>query len=1175
MNCPNCAAENIPGAKFCNDCGTPLAAGCPNCGATNKPGAKFCNECGWSLAGGEAPRPTQAAVLQTGGPTAERRLVTVLFADIVGFTPFAEQLDAEDVRDTLSNYFELCAQIVERYGGTIEKYIGDAVMAVWGAPLAHEDDAERAVRAALELVESVSTLGEGVQARGGVLSGEAAVTVGATNQGLVAGDLVNTAARLQSVAPAGSVLVGESTMRASSNAIAYEPAGEQELKGKLAPVTAWRATRVVAERGGRNRSEQLEAPFVGRADELRLLKDLFHATGREQKVRLVSVIGPAGIGKSRLAWEFLKYVDGLVETTYWHDGRSPAYGEGISFWALGEMIRGRAGLLEGDDEATTRSKVSETVAQWVTDADERTWIERSLLALLGIEAGIAADELFAAWRTFFERISEQGTVTLVFEDLHFADSGLLDFIDHLLDWGRAHPIYIVTLSRPELLERRADWGAGKRSFTSLYLEPLATAEMRELLAGLVPGLPDSAAQAIVARADGIPLYAVETVRMLVADGRLVERDGGYQPVGELDSLAVPETLTALISSRLDSLEPADRSLIQDAAVLGQTFAMAAVGSVSGSPETELERRLRRLVKREMLSFQADPRSPERGQYAFVQALIREVAYNTLSKKERKARHLAAARYFESLVSDELAGALAGHYLAAYGNAGEPAEANALRAQSKIALRAAAERASSLGAYDQAGRFVEQAIEIAVDEIDLADLRLRAGEAYTHAASFDRAEAHLHVAIDLYGRTGDVTGAARATAELARTMLDGRKNQAALALLEETPSEFAAISDPETAVLLLRMRARALAQNELYARAVAVADEALDIAEHADLVFLIGELMLVKGMSLANLGRLQEGAALMHASEALARQHGFEILLANSLTVQTAALVDFEPQRAWDAAREALAIARRTGRRDSMLMAANNVGYTGFIVGDWVTAVAELDAALADERLDPGSRVWLTSNWVIVHVCRGDDVSAQLTTLSGLVNEANEPELTAASRDAWANAAFASGDLSAAAKEWRTVGSEYKAMAPWAYYQAARCAVWESDIESLHDDVTAFDAARVHGSMITARRMTMTAYTAALEGRSSEALHLFRQALEAWRQIGQVWDEALTGLDAVRTLDPADPAVADIGRRTREILARLEARPFLALLDAALAAEQPRANSSRRPIPSVEIEPATA
>ncbi len=405
MICPNCGTVNGAGAKFCQECATPLATTCPNCGTAANPGAKFCQECATPLTATATAPAAPTPVTATETPGAERKLVTVLFADLVGFTPFAEERDAEDVRETLNRYFDLAREVIGRYGGTVEKFIGDAVMAVWGAPTTHEDDAERAVRAALELVDAVPTLGATIQARAGVLTGEAAVTIGATNQGMVAGDLVNTASRLQGVAQPGTVLVGGSTHRATSAAIAYEEAGEQTLKGKQAPVEAWRAIRVVGERGGRNRSEQLEAPFVGRREELRLLKDLFHATGREKLLRVVSVIGPAGIGKSRLAWEFLKYVDGLVETVYWHSGRSPAYGEGITFWALGEMIRERAGLAEQDDEPTTRAKVREQVEQWVPDADDRAWIERALLTLLGVESGMASDQLFGAWRTFFERIA--------------------------------------------------------------------------------------------------------------------------------------------------------------------------------------------------------------------------------------------------------------------------------------------------------------------------------------------------------------------------------------------------------------------------------------------------------------------------------------------------------------------------------------------------------------------------------------------------------------------------------------------------------------------------------------------------------------------------------------------------------------------------------------------------
>ncbi|HYN69745.1 MAG TPA: adenylate/guanylate cyclase domain-containing protein, partial [Candidatus Eisenbacteria bacterium] len=676
MNCPNCGTLNEAGRKFCGECGTRLAVTCAVCGTANAPGVRFCGECGNALASADqvsstaGPRtaPPTASAPERAAPVAERRLVSVLFADLVGFTTLSEGRDHEEVRDLLSRYFDASREIIERYGGSVEKFIGDAVMAVWGAPTAHEDDAERAVRAALDLVEAVPRLGRGLEARAGVLTGEAAVTLGATGQGMVAGDLVNSASRLQSIAPPGVVLAGESTQHATASSIAYEPAGEQLLKGKTAPVPAFRAVRVIGERGGRGRSDRLEAGFVGRDSELRLLKDLYHATARERRVRLVSITGQGGVGKSRLAWELRKYADGVVEKVWWHEGRSPAYGEGITFWALGEMVRSRAGLVETDDETTTRAKLAETAARFVPDIEERERVERALQVLLGVgEASSAGGgELFSAWRTFFERMAGDSLAVLLFEDLHWADQGLLDFIDHMLEWSRNVPILIITLARPELLERRPDWGAGRRNFLALDLGPLETDVMRELLAGFVPDLPDAAARTIVGRAEGIPLYAVETIRMLVAEGRLRERDaGGFEPTGELGELAIPETLHALIAARLDGLDPAERALIQDAAVLGQSFTPAGLAAVSALAPAELEARLRVLVRSDLLREEIDPRSPERGQYEFVQALIREVAYSTLALKDRRTRHLAAARFFESLGEEELAGAQAAHYLAAY------------------------------------------------------------------------------------------------------------------------------------------------------------------------------------------------------------------------------------------------------------------------------------------------------------------------------------------------------------------------------------------------------------------------------------------------------------------------------------------------------------------------------
>ena len=725
MICASCGTENRSGSRFCDSCGTALAATCPHCGEPNRADARFCASCGQAL-GADAPAAIPVSVPATA--TAERRLVTVVFTDLVGFTTLAEDRDPEAVRELLSRYFDTATEIVQLHGGTVEKFIGDAVMAVWGTPVAHEDDAERAVRAALELVDAVSALSPDLRARAGVLTGEAAVTLNALNQGMVAGDLVNTAARLQGVAEPGTVLVGEATRRAAESAIVFEPIGDHSLKGKTSPVPAWQAIRVVAARGGQGRADALEAPFVGRDEELRELKEVLHAVGRERRVRLVSITGPGGIGKSRLVWELEKYIDGVAEDIYWHRGRSPSYGEGVTFWALGEMVRRRAQLTEDDDEATTRQRLEATLAEHVPDASERERIGPALLCLLGLDEGGAAggrETLFPAWRLLFERIAEKGTTVLVFEDLQWADSGLLDFIDHLLDWSRGLPILVVTLARPELFDRRPDWGANRRHLTAMALEPLTDDAVRQLLNGLVPGLPHDALAAIVGRAEGVPLYAVETVRGLLADGRIRRVGDVYEPVGDLSNITVPESLRSLIASRLDGLEATDRSLLQDAAVLGQVFGADALAEVNGIGVPELEPRLRDLVRREVLDVESDPRSPERGQYKFVQSLIREVAYGTLARRDRRARHLAAARHYEALGDDELAGALANHYMAAREASDEGPEADAITSQARLALSGAADRAAALGAHDQAVTYLDQALAIATDPTDRASLLDRA------------------------------------------------------------------------------------------------------------------------------------------------------------------------------------------------------------------------------------------------------------------------------------------------------------------------------------------------------------------------------------------------------------------------------------------------------------------
>ena len=1159
MICSSCGTENRVGAKFCMECGTGLAAVCPSCGFANLPAAKFCSECATSFSAGaqvQSPdagrRPDPAT---PSDPTAERRLVSVLFADLVGFTAFSDGRDAEEVRELQDRYFRTVEEVIARYGGTIEKFIGDAVMALWGAPHAFEDDAERAVRAGLDLIDGVRSLGTGIEVRVGILTGEAAVTLGATNQGMVTGDMVNTASRLQSAAPPSTVLVGEATQRAAAGAIAFEPAADQVLKGKVSPVPAWRAVRVVAQRRGVGRADALEAPFVGRDEELRQLKDLFHATTREGRPRLVSVMGPGGIGKSRLAWEFLKYVDGLVEPVWWHDGRSPAYGEGISFWALGEMVRGRAGLQETDDESTTRARVAAMLAQHVPDESERAWIEPAVLSLLGVESGMGSQQLFGAWRTFFERLATSAPVVMVFEDLHHADTGLLDYIDHVLEWSRNAPILIVTLARPELVDRRPEWGAGKRSFTSIHLEPLPTESMRELLAGLVPGLAPVARDAIVARADGIPLYAVETVRMLLAQGRLVVEAGVHRPVGDLTDLAVPETLTALIAARLDGLDPSDRALIADAAVLGQSFTIAGLMAVSGASADSLEPRLRTLVRRELLIQQQDPRSAERGQYAFVQALIREVAYNTLAKRDRKIRHLAAARFFEALGSDELAGALAGHYLAAQGYAAVGVEADALAAQARVALRGAAERAAALGSHAQAIAFIDHALAISPGAADRADLHERALASALQGLDREVAELHAVGAVEARREIGDRPAIARAMAAWARSSWAfGGGGPRTLEIALPAWTEFADLEETPAGVdLMLQVSAGYVGIDDGPA-VLTWLERALPIAERLNLTPQIADGLARLSSVLYRMERPEESLILLRGVHDLAVANGLDGVHRRTRTALTFYEQFADPVAGLAMTREGLEIASRGGSKSYGFLMVGNAVSCALRVGEWAWSMALLDEWLTTD-ITVGVYLELYVDRAVLTTLTGGDATPDVAEAERLLADVSDPQYTSYLHWARSWAALTAGRLDDARIEATTAVDVTPYFAPITLPIATRAALWAGRLDEAHELASRVDASIVRGRAIAVDRITLHAGIAALEGRRSDAVAGYREAIRGWQHIGLAFDEALAGLDLAILLAPTERELADAGaivESTRTILSRLGALPLLARLDAALA-----------------------
>jgi class 3 adenylate cyclase/predicted ATPase len=1157
MLCANCDTQNAAGSRFCGGCAAALSQVCGACGTANDPAMRFCNQCAAAL-GGQAATPLVVHAPRREAPIAERRLVSVLFADLVGFTALSESRDAEATRDLLSRYFELARTLIIRYGGTVEKFIGDAVMAVWGTPVATESDAERAVRAALDLVASIPELDPGLQARAGVLTGEAAVTIGAEGEGMVAGDLVNTASRIQTAAAPGTVLVGEVTRRATDQAIVFESAGEHELKGKSEPVALWRALRVVSGVGGALKSAGLEAPFVGRQRELKLIKDLFHGCAQDRRAHLVSVTGIAGIGKSRLAWEFYKYFDGLADLVWWQRGRCLAYGEGVAYWALADMIRMRARIEEGEAPESARRKLGATVAEHVVDPEERAFVEPRLAQLLGLDEAAAGDrqDLFAAWRLFFERLAGSYPTVLAFEDVQWADTSLLDFVEYLLEWSRDFPIYVITLARPELQERRPSWGAGQRNFTALYLEPLSPAAMEELLEGLVPGLPKRLCEQILTRAQGVPLYAVETVRMLLDRGLLAQQGSIYKPTGEIATLEVPETLHALIAARLDGLSVEERRLLQDGAVLGKTFTKPALAALSGIPTAELDPLVAALVRKEVLGVQLDPRSPERGQYGFLQDLVRHVAYETLAKRDRKVRHLAAAGHLELAFNQEdgVAEVLASHYLAAFDAAPDAEDAPAIKAKTRAMLARAGERAGSIGAPEEGRRYYEQAAALAEDPVGEAELLEQAGRLAINANRPVEARARLERALAIYNNAGKERAAARASVLLAEVDISEVLLEEAARRLDEALTHL----DPDTpsaelaAALAQLGRARALAGH--FDAAAAPLERALTLAERLLLPEVFVEALTSKSIGLLAHGRVGEGRILLMA--AVDRAHA-EQLYASALRAENnlAAVLEAADSNAeaLELCDRAIALARRRGDRrwESNLRSGTIILLVQ--LGRWDHALA---IVIEEEPLavDKGALFNMLAV-ALVHCERGERAAARARVTTGETFRDSDSPLTKAG-----HAAFEARVLRAEGRYAEALASAERGLAhideltladtstKLALVEAIEAALAMDDLDKA-EALLAMPESLDPGQLtpfVQAQSARLRARLDAARGEERGVDEGFRSAASLFREFGLVFYLAVTQLEQADWLtghgraDEAQPLLVE----ARETFEQLRATPWL-------------------------------
>jgi class 3 adenylate cyclase/tetratricopeptide (TPR) repeat protein len=856
----------------------------------------------------------------------ERKVVTVLFADLVGSTSRAEQLDPEDVADELGRYHEHVRIELERYGGTVEKFIGDAVMALFGAPTTREDDPERAVRAALAI--RAWAMDEGVEVRIGVNTGEALVRVDArpeAGESMAAGDVINTGARLQGAAGVNSIVAGEQTVRATEQAIDYRELEPIEAKGKSHPVSAWEALQTRA----RIAVEHVHgATLVGRQREVALLEDALARVLAERSSQLVTIVGVPGIGKSRLVLELYEAVERMPELISWRHGRCLSYGEGITFWALGEMVKAQLGILEGDEASVAEQKLASAVAD--------PWVELHLRPLLGLTGGAGAkgdmrDEAFAAWRRYFEELAEERPLVLVFEDLHWADDNLLDFVDHLVEWAAGVPLLVVCTARPEFLTRRPDWGGGKPNALTISLSALSDDEVALLLSELLGAVLSAETQTeLLVRAGGNPLYAEEFARML--------RDRGQ--VGQL-----PETVQGLIAARLDLLESEQKALLQDAAIIGSRFWAGALASHGGRP---LEHGIHALKRREFIRRERDSTVEGDQQYAFRHLLVRDVAYSQIPRAERAEKHLLAAAWIEQLGRrEDHAEMLAHHYLQALElTAAAGGSSDVFAAAARAALSDAGDRAFALNAYGAASRFFRAALDLlADDDTGRGRLLYALGRSLYQLGTPD--PAMLEQAVDELLAVGDVEGAAEAETTLCeQTWLAGETEVA----MEHLDRARRLLADREPSPAKARMTATASRLMMLSSRdeeAIRLGKEALALAEQ------VGR-DEIKASALVDIGSAQSSLDTDEGLRTLTR----------AIDVAREANAAFDLARAmgnlgafrWQAGR-----LEGVGRlRREALQAANDYGQAGFarwfrgvlIVddyehGDWDGGLARADAFLAE------------------------------------------------------------------------------------------------------------------------------------------------------------------------------------------------------------------------------------
>jgi len=791
---------------------------CPSCGAAPPAGARFCPACG-------VPLVVPVALRE------ERKVVTVAFADLAGFTARSADLDPEDVRALVRPFHDILRREVEKYGGTLARIVGDAGMAVFGYPLAHEDDPERAVRASLGILAGLEALNTArpdldLHARIGVNTAEAVVTYGSALEDAddLMGDGVNVAARIQALAPADGIVVGEATHLATRSAFRYAEMPPATVRGKVEPIALWRPLGPVA----RVVDDLADAtPFVGRSLELAVLTGVFERSRATPAVEVVTIVAEPGLGKTRLVRELRRYVDGLPDLVAWRVGRCLPYGDGVGFWALGEIVRGHAGILDTDDQATVASKLDAALAE--PDPALRRWLTDRLAPLVGLRISTeppGQQEAFTAWRRFIESMALVRPTILVIEDLHWADPALVGFLESLADQAAGLPLLIVTTARPEIGERHPTWLGRARRATTLSLAPLPDREMALLVAATVGDASPAVRTAVLARAAGSPLYAEQLAAML--------RDRGPAESGPLAEDAIPASLQALLASRIDALPPPAKSVLLDASVIGKRFWSGAVAALGGRTTAEIEPAIADLVRREL----ARPILPSsmRGQaeYAFWHALVRDVAYGELTRVDRLARHRTAAAWIGETAGRapgadaEIVVAHLERALELAGAVGATDEIPAIRSDLVAALLAAADHAMRTDNLRAIVHLRRTLALLAATDDRRPDVLARLGRGLHANGDVTEAVAVLEAAVAAHRERGDGAAADGLAPVLAIALAYAGEGERAAAVRAAARASLASDPGPDLVAVISEQAMAAMVAGHLD-QAAALADEALDLA----------------------------------------------------------------------------------------------------------------------------------------------------------------------------------------------------------------------------------------------------------------------------------------------------------------------------------------------------------